>query len=252
MREKAVVVFSGGQDSTTCLFWALREGYDVDTLTVNYGQRHATEIAAAKCIARMAGVKNTVMNVPGVLLGASPLISENKLDTYADAASLPTGLEKTFVPLRNQLLITLAANYAYSVGSTVLVYGNCLEDFDGYPDCRPDFIKAVEAACNTGTFTDSPLRILTPLMHLSKKETVMLAADLDGCMDALAYSHTAYDGKYPPLCNDHASLLRAKGFEDAGVPDPLVIRAVREGLMQLPTTKNYKGENVSIDKDIRA
>src|SRR4051812_13536573 len=100
--KRAVVVFSGGQDSTTCLYWALYQGYDVIALTINYGQRHAIEVDAAKRIAKMAGVPHEVIEVGQVLKGSSPLVSEEVLEQYSNHQSLPGGLEKTFVPMRNQ------------------------------------------------------------------------------------------------------------------------------------------------------
>ncbi len=244
-KPKAVVVLSGGQDSTTCLFWALEQGFDVYTLTINYGQRHWRELDAASAVAKMAGIpldKQEILNVGAVLQGTSPLVSSAGLEQYADHNSLPGGLEKTFVPMRNQLFLTLAANRAFVLGANTIVTGVCQEDFGGYPDCRRDFIDILEAACNEGTFCEAPqgpLTILTPLMHLTKAQSVELAYDLPGCYDALAYTHTAYDGLYPPLGHDHASLLRAKGFIEAGKPDPLVLRAVAEGLMAYPSTPNY-------------
>lgn len=248
-KPKALVVLSGGQDSTTCLFWALAQGYDVHCITFNYGQRHIRELTAARDIAHMAGVRaghHEFLNLgDGILQGTSPLVNKSEtLEQYADHQSLPGGLEKTFVPMRNQLFLTLAANRAYVIGANVLVTGVCQEDFGGYPDCRRVFIDALQNACNYGTFTGEgatlpPLQILTPLMSLTKKSTVKLALALPGCYEALAYSHTSYDGAYPPVGHDHATLLRAKGFEEAGVPDPLIVRAYREALMELPESSNY-------------
>lgn len=244
---KALVVLSGGQDSTTCLYWAKNQGcYDeIHAVTFNYNQRHQRELDAAQAIAQRAGVaSHEIINLGPVLKGLSPLVSENELEQYADFDSLPGGLEKTFVPMRNQLFLTIAANRAYALGCRTLVTGVCQEDFGGYPDCRRSFIDALEAACNEGTFTGrdgavASLTIQTPLMDLTKAESVDLAARLPGCFEALAWSHTAYDGEYPPKGNDHATLLRAKGFFEAGRPDPLVVRAVAEGLMDLPETSNY-------------
>lgn len=249
---KAVVVFSGGQDSTTCLYAALNAGYDVHLVTFNYGQRHQREIECAKQIAKLAGLSDKheiILMSDGVLKGTSPLISDAPLEQYADHHSLPGGLEKTFVPMRNQLFLTIAANRAYVLGASVLFTGVCQEDFGGYPDCRRVFIDALQDACNYGTFTGeagtlAPLYIQTPLMNLTKAQSVSLALSLPGCMRALAYSHTAYDGAYPPVGKDHATLLRAKGFEEAGVPDPLVVRAVTEGLMEQPKTPNYAADLV--------
>ena len=249
-KPTAVVVFSGGQDSTTCLYWAIQQGFDVVALTINYGQRHAREIESALFIAELAGVKHEVLDVGPILKGTSPLVSDAKLEQYKDHFSLPGGLEKTFVPMRNQFFLTLAANRAYVLGSSTLITGVCEEDFGGYPDCRRDFIDSLERTCNFGTFTNEPdtlppLRILTPLMHLTKAQTVDLALTLPGCYRALGHSHTAYDGSYPPVGKDHATLLRAKGFEEAGVPDPLVIRATMEGLMTFPDSPNYSPSQVA-------
>ena len=248
--NKVVVVLSGGQDSTTCLYWAIQQGYDVHCVTFDYGQRHRRELAAAHTVAIHAGLgnKHEIITIGDVLQGTSPLVNKTKtLEQYQDFHSLPGGLEKTFVPMRNQLFLTIAANRAYVLGSNKLVTGVCQEDFGGYPDCRRKFIDLLEFACCQGTFTGEvdtlpPLEILTPLMYMTKAESVKLAVELPGCYDALAYTHTAYDGNYPPNGKDHASLLRAKGFEEAGVPDPLVLRAVVEGLMELPVAPNYQGD----------
>jgi 7-cyano-7-deazaguanine synthase len=249
-QTKAVVVFSGGQDSTTCLYWALQRFDQVVAISINYGQRHVRELLAARTIAAMAGVGHKTINVgPGVLAGPSPLISDNTLEQYKDHASLPGGLEKTFVYMRNQLFLTIAASHACALGTNVLVTGVCEEDFGGYPDCRRDFIDAFEDAATLGTFTGEDgmlagLHVLTPLMNLTKAKSVLLALNLPGCYSALAYSHTSYDGAYPPTGKDHATLLRAKGFEQACVPDPLVLRANKEGLMDLPDTVNYSADIV--------
>lgn len=247
-KTKALVILSGGQDSTTCLYWAIAQGYDVHTITFDYGQKHKREIVSAIDIVCMSDVQSHEIVKLGdnILAGTSPLVNKNvELEQYADHQSLPGGLEKTFVPMRNQLFLTIAANRAYVMGCNVLVTGVCQEDSGGYPDCRATFINALQDAINYGTFTGEagtlpPMRILTPLMYLTKAESVKLAITLPGCMEALAYSHTSYDGAYPPVGHDHATLLRAKGFEEAGVADPLVIRAWREGLMDLPDTPNYE------------
>lgn len=245
---KALVVLSGGQDSTTCLFWAIEQGFDVHTITFDYSQRHRIELEAAAQVAFMAGVpsdQQELLHLGPILKGTSPLVSGADLEQYADHHSLPGGLEKTFVPMRNQLFLTLAANRAYVIGARILVTGVCQEDSGGYPDCRQVFINEIQDACNSGTFTGRDgaignVKILTPLMNMTKAESVLFAHSMPMCWHALAYSHTAYDGQYPPLGHDHATLLRAKGFEEAGLPDPLIMRAVKEGLMGYPSTDNYK------------
>jgi len=245
---KALVVFSGGQDSTTCLFWAKQEFDEVHAITFDYGQRHRIEIDAAVRIAKGAGVaSHEVVAVPNCLISSSPLTSNASLEKYTDAASMDEIIgnrrELTFVPMRNALFLTIAANRAEALGIPHLVTGVCEMDNANYDDCRGVFIDATEDYINTALGHDhrgtQPITIHTPLIHLSKAQTVLLAEELPGCWEALAYSHTSYDGKYPPTDNNHANVLRAQGFEEANRPDPLVLRAHREGLMALPDTPNY-------------
>lgn len=253
MKKKALLVLSGGQDSTTCLFWALREGYDVHAVTFDYNQRHRIEIDAAKVVAKLGGViTHEVIELGPILKGTSPLVSDNALEQYASHHVLPGGLEKTFVPMRNQLFLTIAANRAFVLGIDTIITGVCQEDFGGYPDCRRVFIDALIEAIDHGTFTAESgfpegCRILTPLMNLTKAESVELAWKLQqegfDAYTALAFTHTAYDGQYPPTGNDHATLLRAKGFEEADIPDPLILRAWRDHLLTgLPDSQNYTGD----------
>jgi 7-cyano-7-deazaguanine synthase len=247
MKRKALVVLSGGQDSTTCLFWALAQGWEVHAVTFDYGQTHSREIDAALMVGVLAGVKtHEIVRLGSPLASTSPLVNrEQTLEQYADPFSLPGGLEKTFVPGRNALFLVIAANRAYALGCTDLVTGVCEEDFGGYPDCRRSFIDSMETSIREGfaeNYEDpfAGFQIHTPLMHLNKAATVRLAQTLGTeCWNALAYTHTSYDGAYPPTGKDHATLLRAKGFIEAGLPDPLVLRAVAEGLMELPDTPNY-------------
>lgn len=250
--EKAVVVFSGGQDSTFCLFWAANKFSHIRAITFNYGQRHAVEIEAAERVLAYARLtysnvqfEHEICEIGPILQGTSPLVSDNELEQYTDHHSLPGGLEKTFVPMRNQLFLTLAANRAFVFGTNNLVTGVCQEDNGGYPDCTQVFIDALQDASTLGTFTDEAgfpkgLHIHTPLMFLTKAQTVWECTKYSGCYQATAFSHTSYDGQYPPTGHDHATLLRAKGFEEADTPDPLILRAYLEGLMDLPDAQNYK------------
>lgn len=245
--ESGVLVLSGGQDSTTCAYWARERFKELHTVTIDYGQRHFRELEAAEIISKRIEAKtHEVIEVGPILKGTSPLTnSAEKLEQYKDFNALPGGLEKTFVPARNLLFLTLAANRAYVLGTGHLITGVCQEDYGGYPDCRQVFIDAVEEALHEGYFTGKDgapdgIRIHTPLMFLTKAQSVDLALRLgQDCYEALGYSHTSYDGAYPPTGKDHATLLREKGFFEAGVPDPLVVRAVVEGLMPLPETSNY-------------
>jgi len=251
--NKALVVLSGGQDSTTCLFWAKEYFDEVHAVTFDYNQRHSREIQAARDVAKIAEVASHEVVVLGPILnGTSPLTSPSEtLGLYTDYDSMASiigdRVEKTFVPLRNALFLTLAANRAVCLGTTHLVTGVCQADNANYPDCRADFVAAQAAAIEQALGIAS-FDIHAPLMDLSKAESIDLAMKLgpqvvvDNTLayTALAWSHTAYDGQYPPVGKDHASILRAYGFEQAGVPDPLVVRAVNDGLMWVPTTANYK------------
>lgn len=250
--KKALIVLSGGQDSTTCAFWALSQGMELHAITFSYGQLHSRELQSALAIADLVGVKShKIVELPVLTLeSTSPLVNhDNKLEQYADHQSLPGGLEKTFVPMRNQLFLTIAANRAFALGCNTLVTGLCQEDFGGYPDCREAFVWSFRRTSTLGTFTEEAgfpegLEILTPLMNMTKAQSVQLALSLDGCYEALQFTHTSYDGQYPPVGKDHATLLRAKGFEEAGVPDPLVLRACADKLMAVPKTENYNAENL--------
>lgn len=239
-----MVVLSGGQDSTTCLFWAKKCFDEVHAITFNYGQKHIREIEAAKKVAEMAGIaSHQVVDVPNILKGRSPLTNPNEqLEQYENYESMDkiigNRVELTFVPMRNAFFLTIAANYALEKDCFDLVTGVCQQDNANYPDCRQQFINSQTDTINEALGITN-FRILAPLMDLSKAESIKWAMTLDGCMEALAYSHTAYDGQYPPVGKDHATTLRAQGFVEAGVPDPLIVRAWREKLMELPDSKNY-------------
>ena len=251
--KKALVVLSGGQDSTTCLFWAKHYFDEVHAITFDYAQRHRREILAAQAVAKIAGVaSHEVLAMGPILKGRSPLTNpDEKLELYSDHASMEKiigdRVELTFVPMRNALFLTLAANRAVCLDIETVVTGVCEADNANYPDCRQDFIteqsNAIALALGVPRF-----EILTPLMRLSKKESIYLAINLgkDYSLEtlhpyeALAFTHTAYDGQYPPVGKDHATTLRAYGFEQAYLPDPLVVRAHMEGLMPLPDAPNYR------------
>jgi 7-cyano-7-deazaguanine synthase len=245
--SKALVIFSGGQDSTTCLAWAKKKFDEVTAITFDYGQRHIIEIEAARTICKMLEVEQEVVHVPNILISSSPLTSENELEEYTSFKEMEEVIgdrrELTFVPMRNALFLTIAANRAEALGIKNLVTGVCQEDNANYSDCRAVFIDATANYINTALGHDTSgevgIAIHTPLMHLTKAKTVELAFQLPGCWAALAFSHTSYDGKYPPIGMNHSNVLRAQGFLEAGLPDPLVLRAHQEGLMALPEAANY-------------
>ncbi|MEM1055545.1 MAG: 7-cyano-7-deazaguanine synthase QueC [Bacteroidota bacterium] len=231
MPSRALVLFSGGQDSTTCLFWALHPdaerfgGFEhVEAIAFDYGQRHAVEIGQARQIAEAAGVPFHVADLSG-LLGGSALLADEAADTEAPHTLAPD-LPASFVPGRNALFLTAAASRAFLSETRDLVTGVCQTDYSGYPDCRLGFIEAQQKALSLAL--DAPLRIHTPLMRLTKAETWKLAKDLGTVrgLDVLETvrekSHTDYHGDrstrnewgYGRLDNP-ASVLRAKGYEEA-------------------------------------
>jgi 7-cyano-7-deazaguanine synthase len=236
--SKALVVFSGGQDSTTCLAQAvdLYGQTNVHTITFDYGQRHAAEIQAAERIVRIIGVesRSTKVLLPeGVLKGSSPLVDKKRnVETYASPDVLPGGLEKTFVPMRNQLFLTIAANHAAAIAAEAgelditLITGISQEDYGGYPDCRNVFLTSLQHTINMAL--DDPalpqVHVIAPLLHKTKADTVRMGNAILGCNVMLAYSHTCYNGSVPPCGECHACLLRAKGFAEAGSADPLLDR----------------------------
>lgn len=254
-KEAAMVVFSGGQDSTTCLGFALAHYKEVHAVTFDYGQKHSRELQAAQEVldffrSRGHSIASHEIVVLGedVFAGTSPLTNRHEeLETYDShdqmEAIIGDRVEKTFVPMRNAVFLMLAANRAVVKRCSTLITGVCQADNANYPDCRDEFVaSAEETASKALGLMPNKFMIETPLMDLTKAESIKLAQMLPDTYEALAYSHTAYDGSYPPTGKDHASVLRAHGFEQAGVPDPLVLRAWREGLMPLPETKNYDAE----------
>lgn len=221
MNDEALVVLSGGQDSTTCLYWAIdRFGRkNVSSLTFDYGQRHRIELISATEIADFADVANTILPIDTfAALGGDALTTTDI--AVESSVNEETGLPNTFVPGRNLIFLTFAAAFAYQRNIAHLVTGVAQTDYSGYPDCREETMTALQMAIQKGM--ESEIQIHTPLMHLSKKETVELAQDL-GALPALALSHTCYNGERPPCGHCPACELRAKGFAEAGVADPLAL-----------------------------
>jgi 7-cyano-7-deazaguanine synthase len=219
---KAVVVLSGGQDSSTCLYWAIdrwgREG--IVTLTFDYGQRHRIELEAARDVAQFAGVPNTVLPIDTLrVLGGSALTADEI--TVRSEVNPENNLPNTFVPGRNLIFLTYAAAFAYQTGLHHLVTGVAQTDYSGYPDCREPTIQSLEETIRLGM--EYEIAIHTPLMHLTKADTVRMVSELGG-LEAMGLTHTCYNGQRPPCGTCPACVIRARGFEEAGVPDPLIQR----------------------------
>jgi 7-cyano-7-deazaguanine synthase len=259
---KAVVAFSGGQDSTTILAEAV-EKYGADqvyTITADYGQKHSREIEAAAKITSLLGVRQLeLVGMRGILHSTSPLTDESSpLETYSSPEQMEAVIgdrrEKTFVPLRNPLFLTIAANRAVTLGATEVWTGVCQMDNANYDDCREVFVESMEQMINFAIGADHredvrKVKLVTPLMHLDKAATVIKALTTRAAYHCLGYSHTAYSGEFPPLTQDHATVLRADGFHKAGVPDPLILRAVKLGLMPMPDLPEYAAVQEMVERN---
>lgn len=218
--DKALVVLSGGQDSTTCLYWAIdRFGRaNVSSITFDYGQKHRIELECARNVAAAAGVPNACLPIDTFAALGGDALTDTSIPV-SDEADEETELPVTFVAGRNLIFLTFAAAYAYRHDVRHLVTGVAQTDYSGYPDCRKETMAALQEAITLGM--DREFTIHTPLMHWSKKETVELAVQL-GALEMLALTHTCYNGRRPPCGDCQACRLRARGFAEAGVRDPLL------------------------------
>jgi 7-cyano-7-deazaguanine synthase len=242
VNRTALVVFSGGQDSTTCLHWALNAFASVEGIFFDYGQRHQTEMLAAQTLAWRLKIPLRIFRLDffrelkgNALTDSSMAIEGGTTGTTGGegaASSVASGLPNTFVPGRNLLFLTQAAAYGYTRGIRDVVTGVCQTDYSGYPDCRLDTIRALQRSLHLGLGwpeRGGTFRIHTPLMFRTKAESVALARRW-GALESLAYTHTCYEGAFPPCGHCPACVLRARGFAEAGIPDPLLGRAAEASL----------------------
>jgi 7-cyano-7-deazaguanine synthase len=266
--SKALVVFSGGQDSTTCLAWAMEKFDHVEAITFNYGQRHLVEITQAKKICKQLNIPHKILKLDLFQQLTKSALTETDIDiqeTSEDTLLQTTHykLPTSFVPGRNLIFLSTAAIHAHQLGITNLVTGVCQTDYSGYPDCRQDFIESLEQTINLalgiaennnvtkpaqatsirnwkleiGNWASSQeqtphnrqpsvqqstprITIHTPLMHLTKAQTIIMMDQL-GNRGLLQYSHTCYQGNRPACGTCPACKLRLKGFQEAGIVDPL-------------------------------
>ena len=225
--DSALVLFSGGQDSTTCLAWALARYDRVETIGFDYGQRHAIELTVRPTVLqKLRGFSaewNSRLGEDHMIdLSLISKISDTAMTSNVEIKMMENGLPNTFVPGRNLLFMTVAATVAYRRGLNVLVGGMCETDFSGYPDCRNDTMKALQVALNLGMATN--IQVETPLMWIDKAETWKMAQDLgDTALVDLIRSetHTCYLGERGELhdwgygCGTcPACALRARGYAD--------------------------------------
>ena len=214
----ALVLFSGGLDSTTCLYYALKEHKNVVAVSFDYSQRHKIEIQKAKKISSQLKIPHSIVKINSEIFRNTSLVNRDiKVPkNFSSTKKIPN----TYVPGRNILFLSFATSIAEGLGLSEIFIGVNALDYSGYPDCRPDFINAFQKAITIGTKSGDEkraIRIQTPLLHLSKKEIVLLANKLKG---PFGMTHSCYDpikGKACGKCD--SCLLRKKGFEEAGVMD---------------------------------
>lgn len=205
--EKAIVVFSGGQDSTTCLFYAKKHFKEVELVTFNYGQRHDTEIEVAKQIAQDQGMKHHVLDM-SLLSQLTP----NALTQHdMEITNNEDGIPNTFVPARNLLFLSFAGALAHQIGAKHIITGVCETDFSGYPDCRDSFIKSMNVTLSLAM--DKDFVIHTPLMWLNKAETWKLSDELEVLDYIRTKTLTCYNGIIGDGCGEcPACHLRQRGL----------------------------------------
>jgi 7-cyano-7-deazaguanine synthase len=222
--KKAVVLLSGGLDSTTVLAIALAEGYSVYALSFDYGQSHKTELEAAARIAKAAGVeRHVILKIDLRAFGGSALTDDIEIPKGRSAETMGEGIPVTYVPARNTVFLSLALAWAEAVGAGNIFIGVNALDYSGYPDCRPEYIEAfqrlADLATKAGTEGGMKFNVHTPLIAMTKKEIIEagLALGVDYAVTSTCYDPSA-SGAACGFCD--ACLLRLKGFAEVGIVDP--------------------------------
>jgi 7-cyano-7-deazaguanine synthase len=224
-RPAAILLLSGGLDSTTLLALALRDGFSVHALTFRYGQRHAHEVERARRIGEHYGVaRHVVAEIDLRAFGASALTADIAVPKGRSLDAPKPEIPITYVPARNTIFLAYALAFAEVTGSRDIFLGVNALDYSGYPDCRPEYIAAFERMANlatrAGVESAAPVRIRTPLIDLSKREIIELGVALGVDYGLTTSCYDPSPEGAPCRCCD-ACQLRQKGFSDAGLPDPL-------------------------------
>jgi 7-cyano-7-deazaguanine synthase len=221
MKKKAIVLFSGGMDSSTCLALAKSQGFEVYALSFDYGQRHNSELNAARKIAKSMGIiEHKIIPLLLEAFSSSLVNKELTLPDYNETEA--TIIPSTYVPARNTIFLSVALGYAETIKANDIFIGVSAVDYSGYPDCRPEYIAAFQNMANLATKTSiegHKLTLHTPLIHLSKAETIQLGNRLGvRYEDTISCYKADANGAACGLCPSCG--LRKKGFKDADLPDP--------------------------------
>ena len=221
--KRAVILLSGGLDSTTCLAIAREQGFDLFALTVNYGQRHVFELQAAKNVALSLDIeKHSVLDIDLAQFGGSALTDDIEVPKDRVESEM-SDIPATYVPARNTVLLSVALARAETLESFDIFIGVNALDYSGYPDCRPEYIESFERTANLATkagVSGKNFHIHTPLINMTKAEIIKSGTKL-GVDYGLTFS--CYDPQETdaPCGHCDACILRLKGFKEAGIPDPL-------------------------------
>jgi 7-cyano-7-deazaguanine synthase len=221
---KAIVLASGGLDSTVAAAVARRDGHDVSFLTVSYGQRHRIEVNRAREVARAFGVVNhLVLELDLRAIGGSALTSNEPVPKDRSEADRQGDIPSTYVPARNTIFLSLAVAYAETIDAALVYLGANVVDYSGYPDCRPEFLNAFETVARLGTRSGvegQGIKIRAPLLSLSKVEIIRLGASLDV---PFHLTHSCYDPLASGMACGHCDScrIRREGFRAAGITDPI-------------------------------
>jgi len=227
-KPKAVVLLSGGLDSTTVLAMALNQGFEAYAMSFRYGQRHSVELDSAAQVAQQLGAaRHIVVDVNLRMFGGSALTSDSDVPKNRSTRDMAHGIPVTYVPARNTIFLSFALAWAEVLGSSDIFVGVNALDYSGYPDCRPEYIDAYEHMANLATKAGvegaQKLKIHAPLSKLTKADIVKAGTAL-GVDYSITSSCYDPDAKGSPCGRCDACLLRAKGFAEAGMPDPLLVR----------------------------
>jgi 7-cyano-7-deazaguanine synthase len=218
-KKKAVVLLSGGLDSATVFYHAKMRGYRIYALSFDYGQRHKKELRFAGKIARLNNANIRVIKIPFPWKGGSLIDKNTRLP---DGRAVRKGIPDTYVPARNIIFLSFAVSYAEAIGAYKIFIGANQIDYSNYPDCREDFLNAFTAAVRKGTkagVLGKALSIEAPLIGMKKRDIIIKASKMGVPFE---YTWSCYKGSSSPCMRCDSCLIREKGFNSAGIKDPLV------------------------------
>lgn len=222
MRHKAVVLLSGGLDSAVTLYYAERRGYECHCLIFDYGQKHKKELILARKIAKASASKLKVVKLNLPWKGSSLLDRTKELPQNRTIGEIRKGIPSTYVPARNTIFLSMAASFAEAISANCIFIGAHFEDSSGYPDCRKGYLEAFQKVIRSGTRAglEGRLKIRYPLIGKTKKDIIKLGAALSV---PFQFTWSCYKGAAAPCMKCDSCILRARGFKEAGIKDPLLI-----------------------------